>query len=100
MLLKKAVGLLYQRLYVTNHPSRASATFSGGVSFGWYGEDPNEVTTLLNLNKAENKHEVIRQKLFRYYFSENKNLHEIANIDDEVLPRLLGAIAKDLRAFK
>ena len=75
-------------------------TFSGGVSFGWYGEDPNEVTTLLNLNRGENKYEVIRQKLFRYYFSENKNLHEIANIDDEVLPRLLGAIAKDAKGIQ
>lgn len=65
------------------------------MAYGWYGEDPNEVTTLLNLNRGENKHEVIRQKLFRYYFSDN--LHEIANIDDEVLPRLLGAIAKDAK---
>lgn len=50
---------------------------------------------LIQLNKGENKNEVIRQKVFRYYYSESNNLHEIVNMEDELLPHLLSAIAKD-----
>jgi len=53
------------------------------------------IPALIKLNEGENKNEVIRQKVFRYYYSESNNLHEVTNMGEEILPYLLGAIAKD-----
>jgi len=50
--------------------------------------------SLLALNKGKNKNKVIRQKIIRYYYSDDNNLHEITNLDDEVLPHVLSTIGK------
>jgi len=55
--------------------------------------------SLLKLNKGKNKNKVIRQKIIRYYYSEDNNLNEITNLDDEVLPHALGTIGKTQMDF-
>ena len=55
--------------------------------------------SLLKLNKGKNNNKVIRQKIIRYYYAEDKNLQEITNMDDEVLPHVLGTIGKTQMDF-
>ena len=56
---------------------------------------PDCINSLLEINRSVNKAAVARQKIFRYYYADGKHLNEIANLDVEVLPRVLARIGED-----
>ena len=62
-------------------------------------EYTRSISPLLKLNKGTDKADVIRQKIFRYYLSEEGNLLEVLNMAMGVLPHLLEAIGKDDAQF-
>lgn len=55
---------------------------------------PDSIIPLLHLNTGENKACVAREKIFRYYFEDGRNLRVITNMQLEVLPRVLAEIGK------
>jgi len=46
------------------------------------------------MNKNVDKVEVARQKIIKYYFLEDNNLHELGRMDVGLLPRVLGYVDK------
>ena len=50
--------------------------------------------SLVKMNTSENKVEVVRQKIIKYYFIEDNNLHELAHMELGLLPRVLEHVGK------
>jgi len=55
--------------------------------------DPG-IKLLLKMNENDDKVEVARQKIIKYYFLEQNNLHELGRMDLGLLPRVLGYVDK------
>ena len=54
----------------------------------------SDIELLLKLNKNADKVEVARQKIIKYYFLEDNNLHELGRMDVGLLPRVLEYVDK------
>eukprot|EP00985_Skeletonema_marinoi_P028455 scaffold24905_cov121-Skeletonema_marinoi.AAC.1 len=52
------------------------------------------IKLLLKMNENDDKVEVARQKIIKYYFLEENNLHELGRMDLGLLPRVLGYVDK------
>eukprot|EP00984_Skeletonema_dohrnii_P003725 scaffold1290_cov112-Skeletonema_dohrnii-CCMP3373.AAC.3 len=55
--------------------------------------DPG-IKLLLKMNENDDKVEVARQKIIKYYFLQQNNLHELGRMDLGLLPRVLGYVDK------
>eukprot|EP00984_Skeletonema_dohrnii_P009867 scaffold3799_cov68-Skeletonema_dohrnii-CCMP3373.AAC.2 len=53
-----------------------------------------DIKLLLKMNENDDKVEVARQKIIKYYFLEQNNLHELGRMDLGLLPRVLGYVDK------
>eukprot|EP00985_Skeletonema_marinoi_P012159 scaffold5818_cov186-Skeletonema_marinoi.AAC.2 len=58
-----------------------------------FNMDPG-IKLLLKMNENDDKVEVARQKIIKYYFLEQNNLHELGRMDLGLLPRVLGYVDK------
>mmetsp|Transcript_15336 Transcript_15336/g.23789 ORF Transcript_15336/g.23789 Transcript_15336/m.23789 type:complete len:119 (+) Transcript_15336:721-1077(+) len=52
------------------------------------------IKLLLKMNENSDKVEVARQKIIKYYFFEDNNLHELGRMDLGLLPRVLEHVDK------
>eukprot|EP00984_Skeletonema_dohrnii_P030705 scaffold22420_cov139-Skeletonema_dohrnii-CCMP3373.AAC.2 len=52
------------------------------------------IKLLLKMNENDDKVEVARQKIIKYYFFQQNNLHELGRMDLGLLPRVLGYVDK------
>jgi hypothetical protein len=62
------------------------------VEWSFYSD--SAIGLLLNMNKNADKVEVARQKIIKYYFLEDNNLHELGRMDVGLLPRVLQYVDK------
>jgi len=53
-----------------------------------------DIKLLLKMNENDDKVEVARQKIIKYYFLQQNNLHELGRMDLGLLPRVLGYVDK------
>ena len=60
----------------------------------WSFHHNSAIELLLKLNKNADKVEVARQKIIKYYFLEDNNLHELGRMDVGLLPRVLECVDK------
>jgi len=82
-------------IYTSNHTLQQF--YAGMFS---ENERPNDhLVSLLELNQNDNKHEVVRQKLIRYYFSNDDGgivkVEEFVDIELEVLPHAIAWVGRD-----
>ena len=54
----------------------------------------SDIELLLKLNKNADKVEIARQKIIKYYFLEDNNLHELGRMDVGLLPRVFECFDK------
>eukprot|EP00984_Skeletonema_dohrnii_P005804 scaffold2052_cov93-Skeletonema_dohrnii-CCMP3373.AAC.2 len=80
-------GTSVESIFSSNHTlSRIESLFS-------FSTDPG-IKLLLKMNENDDKVEVARQKIIKYYFLEENNLHELGRMDLGLLPRVLGYVDK------
>jgi hypothetical protein len=60
----------------------------------WTFRNMSAVKPLLKMNENADKIEVARQKIIKYYFFEDNNLHELGRMDMGLLPRVLECVDK------
>mmetsp|Transcript_19307 Transcript_19307/g.29745 ORF Transcript_19307/g.29745 Transcript_19307/m.29745 type:complete len:532 (-) Transcript_19307:1142-2737(-) len=80
-------GTGVESIFSSNHTLyRIESLFS-------FSMDPG-IKLLLKMNENDDKVEVARQKIIKYYFLEESNLHELGRMDLGLLPRVLGYVDK------
>ena len=60
----------------------------------WTSHNNSAAKELLKINENANKVEVARQKIIKYYFFKDNNLHELGQMDMGLLPRVLECVDK------
>jgi hypothetical protein len=60
----------------------------------WTFHNHSATKELLKMNENADKIEVARQKIIKYYFFEDNNLHELGRMDVGLLPRVLEFVVK------